>query len=561
MGKTRNRRGAALMFALAAVIIVMTVILGMWSLMVSHVDIEEASRNYSRAMQIAEAGANWQLSQMSRCLPPGNPGGLPGYVPYQQFRAANTARIQGDPQPLDWRDYSRSSDFQMPGLVKAYTIQAGGVDAWAPPQNFIIVSIGVDPETGEQRLVRFTGAATGLTDRYVLFANNNLIFNSSASDPNKNIALRSGYIGTNRSLTFTHQIPKTSGAGFKFSGCRLGLSADTQPQGSGGWPNGWDVLRQTDTVFWPTVSEVTQYIYQGRTPNEVGTMAHGNEPNQMWYRTEDDKGNVRWEHFTNPVLQLGNAEFNKSTNDNPKSTCVNPKTGKPYRVLCLSVSKTNLVGNLFYFRKIDMGDDDILVLDVGPPPDSTVSNGPDGVVTLRILLDGAFGTTHKVTNLAYCTYGVGKNLGRFTGPSIIWYVNSVPGNNGAISFKPNVDVTNQVIATFDTGGYLFTANPTSATVQGLVYGGDVTVQSNAKGITINQIIADNITLDATQGGISVVQPNSTLRPIETRDDPYRYVLYYRVNDSYVEGKPGSYESPNIPAPQLMPPINYGKAIP
>lgn len=554
----RSRRGAALMFALVAVLIVMTVILGMWNLMVSHVDIEEASRNYSRAMQLAEAGANWQLSQMSRCLPAGNPGGLPGYMTYDQFRNANTARITADPQPLDWQSYSHSSDFQMPGGVNAYTVLLGGVDAWQPPQNFLIVSTGMDPATGIQRRVSLFGVATGLTDRYLLFANKNLQFKSSVSDPAKNCALKNGYIGTNGTLIVPNQAPKTSGAGFTFGGCRLGFPAEAQPQGIGSWPNDWDVLRQADEVFWPKVSEVTQYIYQGRMPNEVGTMAHSNEPNQIWYRTEDALGNITWEHFTSPVLQLGDAEFSKSTNDNPNTTLHN-SSGEKYRVICLSVSKASLVGNTFYFRKIDMSEKDILVLDVGPPPDSTVSNGPDGIVTLRILLNGDIGTAHKVTNLAYCTYGVGKSQGKFTGPSIIWYVNSAPGNNGEITFKPNPDVASQIIATFDTGGYLFTANPTGATVQGLVYGGDVTVQSNANGMTVNQIIANNVTLDATQGGINVTLP-SKIRPVEVRDDPYRYILYYRVDDSYVEGKPGSVTQ-NLPDPQLLPPVNYGKAIP
>ena len=101
---------------------------------------------------------------------------------------------------------------------------------------------------------------------------------------------------------------------------------------------------------------------------------------------------------------------------------------------------------------------------------------------------------------------------------------------------------------------------TGATVQGLVYGGDVTVQSNANGMTINQIIADNITLDATQGVINVVQPNKDQRPIETRDDPYRYVLYYRIFHGYSEGRPGT-ENANIPAPRTKPPINYGQVMP
>jgi hypothetical protein len=510
------------MFALAATLMIMIVIAGLLFFVDSHIDLETNTQSYARAIHLAEIAANWQINQMSRTLPPGNPGGVPGFMTYGEFTPAFGTPDGGTtftPQPLPFDTYSTNANVTVNGSVVTWTTTPGG-GTWAPPGDFRLYAVGYDPDSIAlnrpiAREVILTGTATGLADRYLLFGNNSLSFNSDPVSAAKKWAITSGYIGTNSTLNITNQYP--SGGSVTF-GCRLGNGASTQPVGISGWPNGWDVVRLPDPVYWPSVSDVTQYIYQGKTPSQLSNV---NVNNQIWYR--DTNGN--WQHFATTPTQLTNAEFSQS----PISA------QNLHRTICLSVDPNSATGNLFYFTNIQMNSaTDVLVLDVGPPPPLNGAsstgmangNGPSTVQTIRILLNNSALTGPMVVgNLAYCSYGSGVN--KPIGPSIIWLNNT----NNTLQFRPGVGATQ--IDSFDpTGGgstsnYFFKVSPY---VEGLAYGGDIAVYGSATTpMAVNSIVGNNVLIDASQGSVSVKQPTN---PIET--DNFRYVLFYRVQSGYYE---------------------------
>ncbi|HZO87172.1 MAG TPA: hypothetical protein VFB38_02455 [Chthonomonadaceae bacterium] len=551
-GKARKpgrQRGAALMFALAAVLITMTVIAGMFIFVGSHVNLAETQRNASRVIHIAEAGANWQLNQMSRCLPPGHPGGIPGYMTYDQFQAANSDRFNGAGSPVQFADYNNianedSADPNNPahfqGAFRTFTVTLDGQNAWQPPNAFKVISIGEDPITHVQRAVSFNGLPVNLYTRYVLFATNLLTLNSTPS-PGSGINI-SGMMGINRSVAMPGGVPNYSSAPGRRTASQfiMGTDADRQPPaGQGSWPANWDVARLSDNVAWPTVEQVTRYIYANKAPAELAPDRQSgvNPLDQIWVYTADPTDPLHQRNIWKPLSQF--SEFTGRPPDRLTDNAADPYsvfaksapvgTYSSYHIVCLSVKDAsgNGMGNLFYFKGIQMGRNDILILDTGPEPNQAVADSPLGVNTLRILLDGDLGQPNTVTNLGYCN--LINRQGRQNNPSIIWLNNSTK----ALNFTPTIAQRNFTPISMDNGNYTFYVAPQ---IQGLVYGGTIQISNsiinNVGRMTVNYIIGDTVSLISNGGAITVQRPQSGA--VEDAADPRQYVLYYRLDSLHKE---------------------------
>lgn len=512
-------RGAALVFALAAVLIISLLILGVGRLVLHHFVLEESSRSYSRSIYIAEAAANWQINRMSRSAKPGAPA-LPGRIAHNQIYNFDNHGALPD----------HTNTFNVNGTAQVWVMDANATRNWEPPNDFNLYAVGTDPITGVQRGIFGRGRAVTLGDRYALFGQNGIHFNNANNGPPAArtgvCTLQQGYIASNGAVTFAGNPPIGGVASpqYVFGGCRLG------PQGTimeGAWIQNWDIPRLTDPIRWPLIDEIFQYVYNGLTP---ANMAALNENIQIEYL--DGTIFKRFSIPPAPILRLTSAEFGRS----------------PQRTLKLTARSNSPTGNVFYFEDIQMGPNDILVLDLRKPPGEPAT-------AIRILINGPVsGQDIRITNLAYYT-PTDPNIST-PNPAYLWFNNT----DKPIHFAPSLNpATHGPVYTNAAERYQFELRPG---IQGMVYGinafaapnnqaGSVEVDGSADfPVTIHSIIANSIQLN---GRMTVSQPAS----IEDPADAMRYVLYYSIRTLY-EADAAAILAGNINPPVQGHVVGYGR---
>ncbi len=585
------RRGVALIYALIAVAVLSILILGAGRMVASHRGVAEATRRYAKPIYLAEAAANWQINQMSRVNLPGDHRAVPGRIDYDNiaYDAAH-ARIGA----LNANDTGVALD----GTSKVWVVSAAdNVSRWAPPGNFALYATGtVD---GVTRAISLYGQPTFLSEPYVIFGLNKIQFTADAGGNGCSIA--HGYIGTNGSVErYVADPPIVPAPNGTFAGCRLGGAGATVADAASGWADAWDVPRLPRPVVWPTIDDILQYIYQGGSTDDlhINSAALANNDNdRIEYMVTPavarpgnaPKHGAAYQRFAQPVTQLTDAEFSKS------NVTIN---GVPMRVIKITArhrpddpDTNNPQKNLYCFHDIQMGPNDVLILDIpltnsGMQPIDTVAT------SIRILIDGNPEATQigpggtngpapilpppggpsvnghiTITNLAYSQV-VDDNKFKVHDqqePGIIWLNNT----GRAIEFSPTLNPANvKVDATTPGSVDFYTVNNfgnyTYAYVlgpgmRGLAYGvnalsapnnsaGDIIVTGAPNfNVQANALIGNHVYIN----GKVAVDGRFNGNALEPPSNLNNYVLYYRLSNNYQEVEPTDLTLPRQPL------YNYG----
>jgi len=134
----RLDRGMALILALVSVVIISMLLGGALLLSVSHFSLSNTNSSYANAMNLAEAGINWELWKISRGVAQADQTPATVQVPTGSGRSF-TVRIEAYP----------------------------GGGAWTAPSSFWVISTGtVD---GVSRTVRVVSSGSGLSGLYAMF--------------------------------------------------------------------------------------------------------------------------------------------------------------------------------------------------------------------------------------------------------------------------------------------------------------------------------------------------------------------------------------------------------
>ena len=507
----RSQRGAALVFALAAVIVIVTLTLATGRLVGEHLALEQSAEGYSHAINIAESAVNWQLNRISRSKLPGDSTTIPGRLSYEAINTWDEIANAQDPYIGTLPSGELGTNFD--GNVKVWVRSANSNGAWTPPNVAMITALGQDAKTGITRGVQIFAGPVGLSDQYALFGVNELQFDSATTvtgvnvvgaDPGAAQIIR-GYIGSNGSVTNRDSTFPTGGA--QFFGCRLGPQATLSPTGSS-WTAGWDFPRLLDPVSLPAIDQVIGYMYRGRSVSDCAT---ANDNAQIDYL--DDNGNFQplRDAGGNVVTQLTAAEFDRSTTRH---------------ALRIRASETAPNSNLFYFTRIEMRSGDTLVLDSRKTYPTVTS--PQH--SIRILIDNDDPNIETIiTNLAYFQSQLPlQTAGDVnTDPeSYFWF------NNTAGTFVYNPSQAYQEYWYLPNGAgslYRYQLDPT---LRGTVYGANSLSAPNTRAgdIAVYGKSAFPVTVWSLVGNhVKVVGPVTiTGKSTEDYNNPNMYVLYYAI---------------------------------
>jgi hypothetical protein len=449
----------------------------------SDIGAEQQEEGYNRAIQIAEAGANWMLNQMARTVP-GHPAGCgsPSCIPIGSFIShyvtpTPTGTIIPQALPVSDCGASTLSNYtnacQVTGMVDVEVgSQIGTATGWMPGQSGFITAFGTDWNTYSQ----FQGGATvtrGITvsaqpvflsQRYVLFGgistalpwvtNNGLYFGTTtvqSTQANGPSVTGGGFIGTNTGLS------GSIAAGSSPAGARLSGPPTTahlvSGAGSSGWAGGgYDVLQKPYAEFWPTIAQYITYVagannvppnsdtwstVSGSSLGTVSTIdAPLTNPSQMLYIGND--GNTYpvlpgaiGGNGTNGQVSIGDSPLAGGTGFSKLNSATQAQASTTFRTLILQASPNNLSGNVFYFQKLVMTPADTLVLWY---PNPGAGSGVAQSSALRIFLDGSqAGSSFNITNIA-----TNPNEGTFQAPYLFLFNGStVTGAQNVITFSPN----------------------------------------------------------------------------------------------------------------------------
>lgn len=505
----RAQRGAALLYALIAVIVIATLTLATGRLISHHLALEQNSEGYSRAINIAEAAANWQLNRMSRSKLPSDPTGTPGRLSWEAVNTWNETTNQQEPF-VGQLPSGETGGVAVSGEVTVWVRNING-EKWTAPDDFVLRTLGTDPATSITRGVEVFGTAIGVSEPYGLFAQNELYFDSVSTEygaESGKATLAKGYIGSNaRVVSNPNGQPPT--AKREFFGCRLGPQTTLSPLPAT-WGTAWDFPRLPDVVNWPTVSQVLSAMYQGNDISTFGAPNNVNNDNAQIDAMGED-GNFQ-------PLPLG-ADTRVLTSD--KFSDWSPT----HHTLRIRASETAAHGNLFYFEKLQMGNDDVLILDMRATyPDWT---GPNH--SMRIVINNSDTGPEgyiKLTNLAYFQ----STLPQFTAGEInpprqsyFWF-NNTPG---PLRYQPTQAA--HTLPNSPSPNWHYEVEPT---LRGMVFGlnsysadgntaGDIVVAGKqAFPVTVNALVGNHVRLL----GPVTVKWNSAEDP----KNPSKYVLYYSI---------------------------------
>jgi hypothetical protein len=543
----RALRGAALLYALVAVLIISIIILGVGRLVGQHFQLEETAQGYSRALYLAEAAANWQLNRMSRCDLDGDHSPPPGRIDFDTIANTNSHYFSETSDALR-SDELNAPAGNMPGSVEVWTQNIDITSDWKPGQDFDLYAVGTDAATGIKRAISFRGQGTGLAERYVLFGQKSIKFAKDPDDTTGFCTLLSGYIGTNGQLSLLQGAnapqAKTPAEGGEFGGCRLGPNAGVSGPNNNAWVSDWDMPRLPDQIAWPTINDILAYRYPGAPPSS-------NNDNGVHIKVRMADGSYVAAAGDTTVLDdsLGASPNPLNQSDYKDSN------GNPQHTVLLEAEGGNDHNNVFYFKNIQMQPNDVLILDLRP------QTPPHG---MTIVIDNPnLAQNVHITNLAYWQSTDTSGLVQTPLPSFYWFNNT----NMPLEFTPSlqydasapIDQGGTPISQGGTGTWQYTLSPdgSNLTIEGVVYGitdtagsraGDVVVDGNKDlKVAVNCIVANDIQLT---GRLKVIQRNL----IEDRTIPNRYIIYYRVVTNYLEPPANNVEvlAPNSPQ------YNYGK---
>ena len=227
--RTRFRRGGVLITTLAFSVVIAMLLAGMASISVSHYGRALAESDYAAALDLAEAGVNFE------------------------FR-----KISTNPATVDQRTNGNGITYSLGSATfTVYCTNKDGSTPWAAPNPLYVVSVGT--RNGVSRTVRVSAKGYGATDNYAVYAIKTGLWSSKGHI--------TGNLGTNGTLTASDQVAVNgkmllNGGGASSSG---GFTATT-------------VVHAPAPVVWPYVHDIAAAKFPGGGLSWLATPGNNDNP-------------------------------------------------------------------------------------------------------------------------------------------------------------------------------------------------------------------------------------------------------------------------------------------
>lgn len=280
----RPQRGAALVFALAVVLIISFLVLGIAQFTTQHYSLASIERDATAALNAAEAAMNWELNKMAR------------------FNSADTIQSPGPPGGVLTNDPSLGPAVAgappIHGTVSVYVTNVSGQSNWAPPADFRIVASGT--VNGVTRTIEAFGVPVGVSDRYALYGIHSLTLNNAIiSGPSKN------YVGTAGTCTIS---------GSTLNGSIIFDRLDNQPARWVGTAPAWDWIATPVNSPFPSVDQIGRWVIQRLDGRSVSDplpyfQDRENNDNDEWIKFRNSAGGLE------PVVWPGSDPEHKKINE------------------------------------------------------------------------------------------------------------------------------------------------------------------------------------------------------------------------------------------------------
>lgn len=246
----RAERGASLIMALVFTLITSVILGVIGTFALANLNKATVDSDYMAALNIAEAGINYELQWISQDTSDAN-----------RAHQANPANGQNGP-------YTGSIS-GIPGTFTVYVTQwdendpdGPGLSPWYAPQDLLVTSIGT--VNGVTRVVHARGVRKSIFDEYALYAIEEGTFSGGgASSTSTQIW---GNLGTNGDVTFNGSLDTDIVVGDVNLN---GGTATTSDEGS-------NVIANPDPVEFPTIPEIAEAMWTGGLSHLVTANSNAN---------------------------------------------------------------------------------------------------------------------------------------------------------------------------------------------------------------------------------------------------------------------------------------------
>jgi len=252
-----KHRGSVLTSTLIFVVITSLILAGIGTYTISHLSRASAESDYSAAMNLAEAGINYELRNVSENI-------LDTTRPDQLHPGAG----QNGP-------YTGSISGVSGSFTVSVTNDPDNGKAWFAPGNMLVTATGTT--NGVTRTVRCRGSRRSIFDNYSFYGIDSTTINGSL--------VADGSFGTNSPITLDGTSAEVYGP-VVFNGTSGSFNAG---EATGG------VWYQPDKISWPTVSKLADIVASQKSGSTVPSGT-----GLSWLRTHNDNGQIMMFNETAP---------------------------------------------------------------------------------------------------------------------------------------------------------------------------------------------------------------------------------------------------------------------
>lgn len=222
----KRRRGAALISVLFFLMIVSILLMGIGSYAVSHQTRAKVDADYAAAMDLAEAGVNYQFRKIS-------------YNPSLADQYPGTTYNYGG------------------GTFRVYCINKDGSSPWVEPNELYVIATGT--VNGVSRSVKVSAKGYSAAGRYAIYTMDSVsVWNGSAM-------LIDGDVGSNGKFDFSGH-PGITGSVY-FNGPSAGWYQNNDP-------GGYTVHREPRALTWETVDQKALALFPNSGTTAPGGLAY-----------------------------------------------------------------------------------------------------------------------------------------------------------------------------------------------------------------------------------------------------------------------------------------------
>ena len=267
--------GGVLVTALVFAVVISMFVAGVAAISVGHLGRGSTESDYATAIQLADAGINYELRWLS--------------LDSTNFNQAH----QRYPKTGQLGPYTGTAP-DIPG-GGSFTVSVTNVDGsgpWAPPNPLLIRSTGTI--NGISRTVEITGQKRSLFADYAIFA----IVEGKLGGSSSYVV---GNVGTNGGIWFSGGAAVTNIQGELFyNGYPAQNPVTVEPPANSGYEAGANVWWNPNPVPWPTVSEIAEQLF----PGGLSYLATNNDNDQTREFSETDLNFTIDLSVSNPITNV-----------------------------------------------------------------------------------------------------------------------------------------------------------------------------------------------------------------------------------------------------------------